>query len=311
MTMNIIQKLQIRHMNVVIAFLYELFDEDVYVKQSHMFEFERNEVDTLVCKLKRALYNLKQTSKIWYDIIHKFLIRLKFKRSNSNHAVFTDSRTKILLVMYVNNLLLFNFNLNNLRNIQNQLKQRSKMTNLRQRFHYLKMKIKIISNKLILTQSIYLKKIFTQFEMKNCRSLSMSMKSRMIKSLMSATNEVDQVIVKWYQKLIESLMWSTVHTHFDLIYSVRVLSRYAHNLDTTHCVLVKQMLRYIADTINVDLTFERSDDHVSNNHQSDDQQSDLIDYSNSDFAQLKGKRHSTREYVFMLVDETKTHSSKQ
>jgi hypothetical protein len=64
MTINIIRELQIRHMNVVIAFLYELLDEDVYVIQSHMFEFGRDEDDTLVCKLKRALYDLKQTSKM-------------------------------------------------------------------------------------------------------------------------------------------------------------------------------------------------------------------------------------------------------
>jgi DNA helicase IV len=67
------------------------------------------------------------------------------------------------------------------------------------------------------------------------------------------------------------------------------------------------MLRYIADTINVDLTFERSDDHESKNQQLDD----LIDYSDSDFVELKDKRHSTRRYIFMLADETITHSSKQ
>jgi hypothetical protein len=64
------------------------------------------------------------------------------------------------------------------------------------------------------------------------------------------------------------------------------------------------VLRYIADTINVDLIFEQSEDQQSIN-------SDLTDYSDSDFADLKDKRHSTREYVFMLVDETIIHSSKQ
>jgi hypothetical protein len=170
------------------------------------------------------------------------------------------------------------------------------------------MKIIISSdqNHLVLTQSIYLKKILKQFEMNEFKLVSISMKSEMTNSLMSATNEVDQVIVKWYQQLIESLMWSAMHTRFDLVYSVRVLSRYAHNLDSTHCVLIKRMLRYVADTINVDLTFERSDDHESKN-----QSDDLIDYNDSDLIDLKDKRHSTKEYVFMLVDETITHSSKQ
>jgi hypothetical protein len=304
MTISIIRELQIRHMNVVLAFLSELLDEDVYVIQSHMFEFEENENDIFVCKLKQALYDLKQTSKMWYDIIHKFLIDWEFKRSNSDHAVFTDSRTKIYLAMYVNDLLLFDLNLNDLQNIQNQLKQRFKMTNLRQLFHYLDMKIIINSDRdqLMLIQKIYLKKILKQFEMYEFKFVSISMKSEMINSLMSITNETDNVIVKWYQQLIVSLMWSAMHTRLDLAYSVKVLNRYAHNFSSTHYVLVKRMLRYVAETINVDLIFERSNDQHSD---------DLIDYNDSNFVELKDKRHSTKNYVFMLVDETIIHSSKQ
>ncbi len=62
MTINAKRSLQICHMNVVIAFLYKVLDEDVYVDQPHMFEFEENE--DLVCKLKKALYELKQISKM-------------------------------------------------------------------------------------------------------------------------------------------------------------------------------------------------------------------------------------------------------
>jgi hypothetical protein len=138
--------LQIRHINVIIAFLYEVFDEDVYIDQFHMFEFERNE--NLVCKLKRALYKLKQVSKMSYNIIHKFLIDLDFKRSDSNHAIFT--KETIFLAMYVNNLLLFESNLNDLKIIQNELKKRFKMIDLSQLSHYLEMKIIITSNQLIL-----------------------------------------------------------------------------------------------------------------------------------------------------------------
>jgi hypothetical protein len=64
------------------------------------------------------------------------------------------------------------------------------------------------------------------------------------------------------------------------------------------------MLKYIAETINVDLTFKRSENQQSEN-------SDLIDYSDSDFVELKDTRHSTKNYIFMLIDEAINHSSKQ
>jgi hypothetical protein len=55
--------------------------------------------------------------------------------------------------------------------------------------------------------------------------VSIVMKFEMINSLMSIINKTDNVIVKWYQQLIESLMWSAMHTRLDLVYSVKVFSR--------------------------------------------------------------------------------------
>jgi hypothetical protein len=304
MAISTIRGLQIRHMDVVTAFLYGLLDEDVYVIQPHMFEFGGDGDDTLVCKLKRALYGLKQAPKVWYDTIHKFLTGLGFKRSNSDHAVFTDPRTGIFLAMYVDDLLLFGPNLDDLQDIQDQLKQRFKMTDLGQLSHYLGMEITITPGKLVLTQSTYLKKVLNQFGMEDCRPVSTPMEPEVANLLMPATDEADQATVKWYQQLIGSLMWPAVHTRPDLAYSVGVLSRYAHNPSPTHCALVKRVLRYIAGTINVGLTFKRSEDQQSEN-------SDLTGYSDSDFAGLKDKRHSTGGYVFMLADGAISHSSKQ
>jgi hypothetical protein len=100
--------------------------------------------------------------------------------------------------MYVDDLLLFDLNLNHMRDIQNQLKQRFKMTNLRQLSHYLDMKIIINSDRdqLMLTQSIYLKKILKQFEMNEFKFVSISMKSKVINSLMSVIDEADQATIK-------------------------------------------------------------------------------------------------------------------
>ncbi len=67
-----------------------------------------------------------------------------------------------------------------------------------------------------------------------------------------------------------------MHTRLDLTYSMKVLNKYAHNLNSIHYALVKRMFKYVADTINVDLIFERLNDQHSN---------DLIDYNDSNFVE--------------------------
>ena len=94
-------------------------------------------------------------------------------------------------------------------------------------------------------------------------------------------------------------MWSVVHTRPNLFYSVRVLSRYAHNSSEIHCNLVKRVLRYVIEIMNVELIFRKNEsDH-------------LIDYNDSDFVELKDTRHSTEAYIFTLAEEVISHSSKR
>ncbi len=70
--------------------------------------------------------------------------------------------------MYVNDLLLFEPDLNDLEIAQDQLKKRFKMTDLSQLSHYLGMKIIITSNSdenvITLTQSTYMKKMLKEFD---------------------------------------------------------------------------------------------------------------------------------------------------
>ncbi len=150
-----------------------------------------------------------------------------------------------------------------------------------------------------------------QFEMKKCKLVSTLMKLEVANTLILAIDEADDATIKWYQQLIKSSMWSAVHIKPDLTYSVRVLSRYVHNLSFIHCILIKRMLKYVVETLNVELKFSKksqNDNTYSNNSYSED---DLIDYNDSNFADLKDKCHSIDEYVFILADEAIYHSSKQ
>ncbi len=59
---------KIRQMDVVTAFLYRFLDEVIYVEQPHRFELRPE----LVCRLRKALYRLKQAPQVWYQTIADF-----------------------------------------------------------------------------------------------------------------------------------------------------------------------------------------------------------------------------------------------
>ena len=64
---------KIYHLDVKLAFLNWILDEDIYIEQPEKFEIVGNE--DKVYKLQKALYGLKQASMAWYNRIDNHLLQ--------------------------------------------------------------------------------------------------------------------------------------------------------------------------------------------------------------------------------------------
>jgi hypothetical protein len=88
------------------AFLNGVIEEEVYIEQPQGFEVEDRK--THVCKLKKALYRLKQAPRAWYGRIDSFLTSLGLTKSkayfNLYFKVMNDE--PVILLLYVDDLFL-------------------------------------------------------------------------------------------------------------------------------------------------------------------------------------------------------------
>ena len=93
-------------MDVKNTFLHGELEKDIHMEQPRGFESKIH--PEYVCKLKKALYDLKQAPRAWYGKIGEFLVHSDFKVAPSYSSLFMktkDGRLAIKLV-YVDDLII-------------------------------------------------------------------------------------------------------------------------------------------------------------------------------------------------------------
>ena len=129
-------------MDIETAFLHCDLDEELYMKQSgHAILGE----EQLVCNLKKSLCGLKQALRKWYKKFDAFILKHGFKRSHSDHCLYTkmdEDRSHIILVLYVDDMLLAGKKKRTLNALKQQLNSAFSMKDLGEAEHILGMQIK-------------------------------------------------------------------------------------------------------------------------------------------------------------------------
>jgi hypothetical protein len=99
-------KWKLLQMDVKTAFSNGVIEKDVYIKQHQGFEVEDRK--THVCKLNKALYELKQAHRAWYGRIDSFLTSLGFTKSKVDYNFYFKvmNDESVIFVLYVDDLFL-------------------------------------------------------------------------------------------------------------------------------------------------------------------------------------------------------------
>ena len=96
----------LHQLDIGTAFLNGELKETIYIKQSEELIIPGKE--NLVCKLKKSIYGLTQSSRCWNEALNKHLKSMNFKQSNNDPCIYTlesDGETFIITV-YVDDIIL-------------------------------------------------------------------------------------------------------------------------------------------------------------------------------------------------------------
>ena len=76
---------EVEQMEVKTTFLHRDLEEEIYMKQLEGFAVKGKKEH--ICKLKKSLYGLKQSPRMWYQKFDTFIRGLGFTRGKLNHCV--------------------------------------------------------------------------------------------------------------------------------------------------------------------------------------------------------------------------------
>lgn len=95
----------LRQLDVNNVFLHGTLSEEVFMQQPPGFVDQAN--PNFVCRLRKAVYSLKQAPRVWYNELKRFLLSYGFVNSHSDTYLFIyhTSIVALYLLVYVNDLI--------------------------------------------------------------------------------------------------------------------------------------------------------------------------------------------------------------
>lgn len=201
----------------------------------------------------------------------------------------------LLVCLYVDDLIFTRNNPTMFKEFKRSMVQEFEMTDIRLMVHFLGIEVAQRKDVIFISQSGYAKEILKRYGMENCNSVNTSVDSGVELKKETKTGDVDST---YFKSLVGSVHFLTC-TRPDILYGVRLISRYMKTPNQPHLYAAKRILRYIKGTIDDGLFYKPTDNF------------NLVGYSNSDWERDLDERKSTTGFAFFMGNTVFTWSSKK
>src|SRR5487761_336488 len=275
--------------------------EEIYMQEPP--GYEEGEAGS-VKRLCKALYGLKQAGRKWYDALSNVLADLGFRVSTADPDVFT-ARIKddvLVLAVHVDDCAMTGSSPELIAEYKQKMHARYALTDLGPVRWPLGIKVPRArtAHTISLSREAYIKSILARFSLADAKSYSTPMvPSASYSKSDSPASATDAARMRKvpYREAIGSLMYASVATRPDIMFTVSTLSQFLENPGEAHREAVKRVFRYLSGTRDAELTYGG-------------ERHDLLGYTDADGAS-QDHRRAVSGYAFIIDGGAVSWSSRK
>ncbi|GJY51699.1 uncharacterized mitochondrial protein-like protein, partial [Tanacetum coccineum] len=218
---------------------YGKIEEEVYVCQS--LGFEDSDFSDRVYKVKKALYELHQAPRAWYETLSTYLLDNGFQRGKIDKTLFIKRyKGDILLVqVYVDDIIFGSTKKELCNAFEKLMHEKFQMSSLGELTFFLGLQVQQKKDGIFISQDKYVDEILKKFGFTKVKTASTPIETQ--KPLLKDENG-EEVDVYMYRSMIGSLMYLT-SSRPDIMFVVGAYARYQVNPKVSHLHAVKRIFR--------------------------------------------------------------------
>lgn len=278
------EKMHVRHLDVKTAFLNGKLKEQIFMKQPPGFIIEGKE--RLVCRLKKAIYGLKQSAKVWNSEIHRVLIEMGFQQSKADNCLYTSDWCFVLI--FVDDIVVAAKSPDAIEKVIKTLTSKFEIEDLGEIKHYLGVEVTKDTDGIYhLCQSAYINKVVNEFGLSEAKTSSVPIQMNYGKSKDSGSSDL-LLRNNEYQSLVGSLLFLAINTRPDIAASISILAQKVSNPNQEDWNELKRVVRYLKGTSQLKLALGAQTDKL------------FYGYADANWAESKSDRKSNSGYVFLV-----------
>ncbi|KAG7556889.1 Reverse transcriptase RNA-dependent DNA polymerase [Arabidopsis suecica] len=285
-------------MDVKNAFLQGELEDDVYMTPPPGLE------DTIdpgkVWRLRKAIYGLKQSPRAWYHKLSRTLKDHGFKKSESDHTLFTLQSPQgiVVVLIYVDDLIISGDNKEGINTTKTFLKSTFDIKDLGELKYFLGIEVCRSPEGLFLSQRKYTLDLLNETGYEDAKPAKTPLEEGYKVDRKGEKEDEKFNDAPLYRKLVGKLIYLT-NTRPDICFAVNQVSQHMQAPTVYHWSMVERILRYLKGSSGQGIWMGKNSN------------TELVGYCDADYAGDRMDRRSTTGYCTFLGGNLVTWKTKK